>query len=199
MPRHSKWVCIGLLLLSGVAFCAPREIVIIRHGDKWPQSSPGPFLSPKGQLRAEKFVPYFLKTFGQPDFIIATKPGDAKHPDESGSVRPLQTVAPLANQLSHDQKKNYPVQFQFYQKQYAQLAKALLHEKQYQDKLILVCWHHGKINFLAQDLGVKQSLPKWQSNDYDQVYVLKYGKNGAVTSFQILKNQYPVNTNPIWR
>ncbi len=54
----------GLLLIvmaSFSVFSAPREIVLIRHADKWAQKDTGPFLSPKGQLRAERFAAYYLK------------------------------------------------------------------------------------------------------------------------------------------
>jgi hypothetical protein len=48
-------------------------------------------------------------------------------------------------------------------------------------------------------LGVTQKLATWENNNYDMVYVLKYNTEGKVNSFQILKNQYPVNVNPTWR
>ncbi|MCX7125176.1 MAG: histidine phosphatase family protein [Gammaproteobacteria bacterium] len=120
-----KIILIALCLCSMTVFAAPREIIIIRHADKWTGYS-GQFLSPKGQMRAEKFVSYYLKKFPQPDFIFASKPGDSKHPNESDSFRPVQTVAPLANELSFLNKKSFIVSLPYFQKQYLELSKELL-------------------------------------------------------------------------
>ena len=192
-----KIILMGLMVFSMSVFAVPREIIIIRHADKLPDVA-GPFLSPKGQVRAQQFVSYYVHHFPEPDFIFASKPANSLHPDESDSVRPLQTVAPLANQLTFLHKKAVIVHFPYFQNQYPLLAKALLHQKKYNQKIILICWQHGRINFLAQDLGVERSLPFWDNNNYDQVYILKYGHKGKLISFSILKNQYPVVGNFRW-
>lgn len=189
------------LLLVAVSFstiAAPREIVIIRHADKWMQPKTGPFLSPKGQLRAERFSVYYLKYFPKPDYIFATKPGDANHPDTSQSVRPLQTVAPLANQLAYQNATGFDVLTPYYNEQYDKLASLLLKNPKYNQKMILICWHHGHANRLATALGVTTHLKKWAGNNFDMVYVLKYSPSGKLASFQILENQYPVTANPTW-
>lgn len=189
----------SIFLFSIPALSTPREIVIIRHADKWNQKNYGPYLSPKGQVRAEKFVSYYLSHFHKPDFIFASKPGDAKHPNESDSLRPFQTVMPLANELTFLSKQNFIIQTPYFQKQYLALANDLLHQKKYQDKQILIAWHHGKINFLTRDLGVTKKLAKWKGDNFDMVYVLKYDVDGKLTSFQILKNQYSVKNNVSWQ
>lgn len=192
-----KIIGCGLLLLSLSALSAPREIIIIRHADKW-TNDPGQFLSPKGQIRAEKFVPYYLSHFPIPDYIFAARPSNAAGSGESRSARPLQTVAPLANQLSHQSNTNVMVYMPYYQEQFPSLAKALLQDKKYNQKVVLICWQHGRINALSQDLGVTQKLVAWGHFNYDMVYVLRYNTQGKLTSFQILKNQYPVKANPSW-
>lgn len=181
------------------AFSAPREIVLIRHADKWDQKNAGPFLSSKGQLRAERFAVYYLKYFHKPDYIFATKVGDSVNLKESESMRPLQTVAPLANQLAYDNPKGFSVNTSYFNEHYVQLAQILLKNSLYKNKMILICWHHGRINQLAQALGATESLKKWPANNYDSVYVLKYNVAGKLISFQILNHQYPVNSNPTWK
>jgi hypothetical protein len=63
------------------------------------------FYRQKGKSGTEKFVSYYLSHFADPDYIFASKPSNRKMSGESASVRPLQTVAPLANELSHLNKK----------------------------------------------------------------------------------------------
>lgn len=97
----------------------------------------------------------------------------------------------------NDQKEYY-VYHPFRNHQYKELAAALLNQSKYNQKMILICWHHGHANRLAQALGVTQTIPKWPHDAFDTVYVLRYDANGKLSSFQILKNQYPVNQNPSW-
>lgn len=189
-----KWM-VGLLTLffSVSVFCVPNQIVIVRHADKWPQKNPGPYLSPKGQVRAEKLAVYYINRFGKPDFIFASKPV----PSKIGSHRPLQTVMPLANALTFQNPHPLLVQTPYVTQEYKQLAHLLLTQKRYANKNILVCFHRPDMDRLAHDLGVTQALPAWQKDVFDTVFVLQY-KNGKLASFQVLKNQYPVSTNPTW-
>lgn len=178
------------LLISATCFATPKEIIIIRHGDKLPQKSPGVTLSAKGQLRAEALVPYFLKTFGRPDFIFVSKPS-AKH-SKSHSFREIQTVAPLANRLTQLEHKAFPINYPYRAPNYANLADLLLSNVKYDNKLILVCWDHRVIPKLAKLLGVNQKLTAWPKEDFDSVYIIKYTLSGKVRSFKILNHQYSV-------
>ena len=182
------------LFFSANVFCVPHEIVIVRHADKWLQKDPGPYLSPKGQVRAEKLAVYYINRFGKPDFIFASKPV----PSKTGSHRPLQTVMPLANALTFQNLHPVLVQTPYVTQEYKQLAHLLLTQKRYANKNIVVCFHRPDMDALAHALGVTQTLPVWQKNVFDTVFVLQY-KHGKLASFQILKNQYPVLTkNLTW-
>ena len=185
------YIALLTFLFSAAIFSAPREIVIIRHGDKLPKHMKGQFLSPKGQLRAEKFSHYYLTHFPKPDAVFATRPA-LNNSKESHSFRPIQTVAPLVNALCKILGRDFLLQWQYYNDQYPALAHDVLTNKNYNNKQILICWHHGRINRLSKALGVKQSLPKWKSDNFDQVYVIDYDDKGAMKKFQLLKNQYPV-------
>ena len=200
---YKKILLLSLFLLSSVVGASPREIIIVRHGDKLvgPTKShdyTGRYLSAKGQVRAEKLAVYYMAHFPKPDFIFATKPADSKAAHESTSYRPLQTVMPLANLLTAQGGGDVIIHTPYYEKDYGKLASHLLMDKKYDQQFILICWQHERINLMAQALGVTESLPKWQGKDYDQVYILKYDAKGKLRSFQILKNQYPVNGDPAW-
>ena len=201
---YKKILFVTTFLLSSMLSASPREIIIVRHGDKLvgPTKShdyTGRYLSAKGQVRAEKLAMYYMAHFPKPDFIFATKPAQFEGMHESTSYRPLQTVMPLANLLTAEGGGDVFVRTPFYEEEYGKLAGGLLTDKKYDQKFILICWQHERINLMAQALGVTENLPKWQGKDYDQVYILKYDAKGKLRSFEILKNQYPVNGDPTWQ
>lgn len=181
------------------AFAFPAEVILIRHADKLNASNDGLFLIPKGQVRAERFSDYYLKTYVAPDYIFATVSADEEAAKVKGkSYRPIQTIAPLANQLLLN-GATFETNFDYLDENYTEMTSAIMKNPMYQGKIILICWHHGLLNKIAIALGVQQQvLPKWPGSVYDTVYVIKYDKYGAVKSFQILPNQYPVIDNPTW-
>jgi hypothetical protein len=195
--RKIKLLVAGLAMGSMVeAYAIPSEVVIIRHADKWAQANPGPCLAPKGQLRAERFISYFLQKFGKPDVIIAANPIE---PDGSvHSVRELQTIAPLANYLAKGSIKGCPIELGFNSSQYQEQAFQLLNNTTYHNKLVLISWDHNEMPELAQALGVAKLPSPIASTDYDSVYVLKYGSNGKLANFQVLTHQYPVADVGSW-
>ena len=194
-----KMIYFVLFAWSITAFATPREIVIIRHADRAEKKMAGQFLIAKGQVRAEKFAAYFLTHFGTPDFLFASNPLKSDKTEESKSFRPVQTLAPLANQLSLKTKSNVLVFTPYFYKEYAQLTSDLLKDKQFDNKLIVICWQHFYLNDIAKKLGVTVSLKKWGVDVYDTVYILKYNIHGKLDSFQLLKHQYPVNGRPDWK
>lgn len=193
-----KIILVGLIFFATSCFAVPREIVMVRHADKWAQDKTGPYLSPKGQIRAAKLVGYYLSHYPKPDYIFASKPNRVGPLHEAISFRPFQTVAPLANELTVMSGRSVRVHMPYHPNEYHALASALLHQKQYDHKMILISWEHEKIDEFAKALGVKRALPKWDANNYDQVYVLKYDVHGKLSSFKLLQHQYPVSGNPTW-
>lgn len=185
---------LGLLFFLS-AWSAPREIVIIRHGDKLLQKSTGIFLSAKGQVRAEKFLFYFVKQFKQTHFVFTTNPIYLKKGDSS--FRPTQTIAPLANYLTEHAVK-VTVNSLFHKNDYGKLAQYILRNSRYHNQLVLICWEHHRIAPMVKALGVKTTVPVWQNDDFDSVYVLRYKNDGTLRSFKILRNQYPVATDVTW-
>jgi len=197
------YIILSSIFFITASYAAPSEIIIVRHADKLPtakglDASDGPYLSAKGLLRSVKFANYYTKNFAIPDYIFAAKPAVKKIVNQSHSFRPYQTMMPIANKITLQTHHPFIIKTPYYQMEYNLLAKEILHNKKYDRKRILICWQHGKINFLTQDLGVKTKLEKWQEDNYDQVYVIKYDKNGKLTSFTALKNQYPITENITW-
>ena len=44
-------------------------------------------------------------------------------------------------------------------------------------KVVLVCWHHGKIAKLAKALGVR-AAQRWPDMQFDHVWVIDFKKSG---------------------
>lgn len=193
-----KSICIFSLLtqLSVTSWAVPSEIILVRHGDKLLQKKPGPTLSAKGEIRAIALAFYILDKFGEPDVLIASNV-DSSSGDES-SLRELETISPLANMLqARHPEKTIPIVHPYADNR--AMAHLILKDKHFNGKHLIICWDHVKIPALAAKLGVKQKLSAWPHNDFDSVYIIKYGKEGKVTSFEILNNQYPVNFNGSWQ
>jgi hypothetical protein len=187
----------SLTIASLNASAFPKEIVIVRHGDKLAQLDPGPTLSPKGQGRAMALALYYLPKFGEPDYIFAADPEQAV--GKNSSIRELQTIAPLANTVAakhHD--TGFPILHPYGSSDYTKLADDLLHNKNYEGKKVVVCWNHTSIPQLANALGVKPVLPKWPSADFDSVFVLTFNDSG-LNQFTELHNQYPVSFDGSWQ
>ncbi len=99
----------------------------------------------------------------RPDFIFATKP-------DSHSERPLETITPLGVALglvpdaSHDDDH------------YADVANVIKTEPQFAEKVVLICWHHGNLQALAQAIGAQGAQP-WLGTVFDQVWGIDYSSD----------------------
>lgn len=147
----------------------PRQIIILRHGEKPgdPENShDGTDLSTRGYERAGALAPYVPDQFGIPDFLFATQA--SKH-----SNRPIETITPLATKLGMKIHSDYA------DGEVSALADHLLKSDKYSNKVILICWHHGEIPALTQQLGGTPPLEKWPGNVFDRVWVLNFGETGV--------------------
>jgi hypothetical protein len=186
----------------------PSQVMLIRHGEKLGDPSKddgGGFnLSIQGSARAAALPALFalaapeidckidagqssfVATYGTqslsgagprfatPDFIFATS--DSKH-----STRPRATATPTAVALG------VPFDCTSYsdsRKDIERLAARVTTESQYEGKFILICWHHGTMQELANQLGV-QDAPPWNGhNVFDRVWVIDYSKTPLTVSDQ---------------
>jgi hypothetical protein len=188
---------------------APSKVFLIRHGeklgDKGSDETGGPNLSLRGSARAAAipvlFVPAgpqstdcklkadqgsFKASYGQqpvtapaprfdkPDFIVATA-------DSSSSKRPRETATPVAMVLGvpfddtsySDSKDDIKA-----------LGAAITGDAKYSGKVILICWHHGKIPDVAKALGVANPPPWDGPTVFDRVWVIDYANTPLSVSDQ---------------
>jgi hypothetical protein len=108
--------------------------------------------------------------FAVPAYLLASKPSPS-------SNRPVETITPLAQAL------NLPIAARHADKNYGKLANQILNSPAtYGGKVILVCWHHGKIPKLIAALGVPAvQLKPWQHLDpavFDLIFQITWNESG---------------------
>lgn len=142
------------------------RILIMRHAEK-PDDKRDPNLSDAGRLRAQELVAYIPKTFGEPSFLFAS--AESKH-----SRRPIETLEPLSHDLGLSIDANFADQ------DYGALAQELQTNGRYENKLAVVCWHHGNIPSLAHALGLpdKTYPDPWDRSVFNQILDVTF-VNGA--------------------
>ena len=170
MPVTDRRTFLAILAAAGAmeaigvhaASSGPATIMLIRHGEDG--GDVNYHLSPEGAKRAQALAQLFGPRLPKPDIIIATRASKA-------SDRPMETVEPLAKVL------HLPIDNRFKDDDYVTLAHDLLTDERYSGKVVLVCWHHGKMPKLARALGVNDA-PKWPNSQFDHVWVIDYSKKG---------------------
>jgi hypothetical protein len=178
IATRAKILSAILILLTGVRICPaqPAEVILLRHAEKPPDES-NVHLSATGKERARALVKFFattpeLTTNGPPVVLFAARPVSRKH-----SNRPAETLEPLAKHLKLRVRTPHTT------KDYAALAKTILHDPAYKGKTVVVCWVHDELAQLAGSLGVKPRPAPWKSNVFDRVWVITYrGKEASLTS-----------------
>jgi phosphohistidine phosphatase SixA len=158
----------------------PRVVLIIRHGEKPDQTTGGEKdinLSKRGFERADALAKVIPAHFPKPDFLIATK-------QSKGSNRPVETITPLAKALHET------IDSTCKDKDFEQVAHAVLTDPKYAGKVVLIAWHHGRIPTLAKALGAKNVPDKWDSEVFDRVWEITY-KNGAATWKDVPESALP--------
>ncbi|WP_158788135.1 histidine phosphatase family protein [Granulicella sp. L46] len=130
----------------------PMRIVIVRHAEK--PASRLPHLALRGRMRAvglSKLLPQIVK----PHFVFAST--STRH-----SARPYQTIRPTADKLGIDVRTDYA------DRDIKKMVKDL-NKKEFDGKIVLMCWHHGMIPKLIRALGHESPYEPWPEELYDRI------------------------------
>lgn len=107
--------------------------------------------------------------FRTPEVVYATSPGPDDQAASGGgtetSHRPLETITPLAAALKLTPKTPYS------DKLYEKVAHDV--RQDYPGQVVLICWHHGTIQCLAEALGATGVNP-WKGTVFDRVWEIDY-------------------------
>ena len=143
----------------------PGRILLMRHAEKTGKTD-DIYLSKEGMRRAERLPAYIPQAFGRPDFIYAAA-------RSKRSIRSIETMKPLAAALGIE------VQYHIEDKEFKALVTEIFSKPEYRGKMIVICWHHGKLPEIAALLGgQKGSYPDpWPQDCFNLVLDFRYNQN----------------------
>lgn len=174
-------IILAIAVLMGVSFRAeavPKNVIIIRHGNKTPGEM---HLNLEGYERAAALPYYFAKTplYNNPPIahVFAAGLSDLDKPDES--IRPIETCTPTADYLK------LPLNIDFKHTQNKELAQEILTNPKYNNSTVLICWEHWNIRPLEIALGA-EDLGHWKGDVFDQVYLLTYTPGNPKPTIQVI-------------
>lgn len=174
----------------------PGQVLIIRHGEKVgdpkKDDDGGRHLSIQGSARAVALPSLFVPALPQlscklhhkaaefighyrqiplkgkaarfptPNFIFATQ-------RSKNSNRPIATVTPLATALNLHINDGYADT----DADISEMTNAIRDHLAFAGKIVLICWHHGKIPAIARALGVL-TAPRWDPKVFDRVWQITF-------------------------
>jgi hypothetical protein len=171
-----------------------QTIVMIRHGEK-PDQGLGQ-LSCQGLNRALALPRVIEAKFGRPAAVFAPDP--AKQKNDRGTkydyVRPLATIEPTA--IYFGLPLNASIGF----KDVDKLADTLL-SPSYRNGVVVVAWEHALIEETARRLLKRNgadasSVPKWESADFDSIYIVRITHRGAEATASFAVEHEGLNGQP---
>ena len=148
-------------------------VLLIRHAE---DADSGPGLSPAGEVRARAYARYFRPfRFGEELLRIDTLIAAA---DSRASDRSRLTLEPLSR------VSGIPVQQPIGDRHVGALVRWL--GQGAPNRTILIAWHHGDLPKLIAELGADPTMVlgrhRWPSHEYSWVVVLRFDRNGVVTT-----------------
>lgn len=167
-------IFITLFITASHVEALPAQVILIRHAEK---PDHGNELSTKGRERAAALAPYFAETdyltvHGTPVAIYAMAA-----PKGDSSLRAIQTVKPLADQLKMTIKDTIE------RDNYRKMVEEIKSSPAYHGKTILICWEHKVIPEIARAFGALQTPGRWPPGSYDRTWIISFDSNGR-PSFQ---------------
>ncbi|KAL4869864.1 hypothetical protein BDV12DRAFT_70233 [Aspergillus spectabilis] len=170
---YSKLLPIALLAASTIVSVAAKPTVyIIRHGEK-PEDDDETGLSTQGEQRAQCLREVFGASSGYNIGYIL-----AQTPKEDGKrIRPYQTVLPVAQDLGLEVDISCD-------RDDPDCVKDAIEDYE-GDGNILICWQHGALTDILEELGVDDA-PEYPDDRYDLIWTVPspYDEITAETSEQ---------------
>lgn len=207
--RRSRLLLFLLCLLPVGAQAVPAEIILLRHGEKV-----NPYrLSKIGEERAWALAQVYLGKDASHNLLPAGVQAAALM---TVTLHTIETMTPTAlswgmpetaysavpewRQTEAEKKAQESTRTQ-------EAAYALLHDPQYDGKVVVVMWEHARIasaklekHFPGQEITFRQllhlgKLPNvpqtWPKHTFDYFWIIKYhGNNPVPASFQMVKQVY---------
>lgn len=182
MKRICAWALLLLTCVTQSLFAAPARVVIMRHAEK---PIAGNELNEQGFRRAEALVDFFktspeMSKYGAPAAVYAMAPKG-----EDGTLRPIQTVTPLARSLGLEVKKAYN------KKHVADLVAEIMRDPAYEGHTVVVCWAHDGIPDIVEAFGWRGGPDKWPGPVFDRAWVIDFSGDRAVAFTDVPEHLLP--------
>jgi hypothetical protein len=166
------YIFAAFLILTGFMqdlTALPAQVFIIRHAEK---AAEGTGLSLKGKERAAALVPFFMETkeltvHGTPVAIFAMAA-----PKEDSSMRPIETVKKLADELKITINENYV------HDNYKKMVEDIKSNSSYKGKTVLISWEQEAIPDIARAFGALQAPLRWQGDAFDRIWIINFETSG---------------------
>jgi hypothetical protein len=133
-------------------------------------------LTTKGWSRAKALPSLFshegLHDFGDPVALYAMKPGS-----DDGSLRPEETLKYLGEELKLKIHEDNTID------DYGPMVKEIMHNHDYDGKMVVVCWEHNVLEDIAVAFGVDPK-PHYGKTHFDRAWLLTF--TGGSVRFQDL-------------
>jgi hypothetical protein len=174
-------IFLGQVFFS-LAYCAPAQVVIIRHGEK---PAVGNELNAEGWQRANALPQFFennkiVAEFGK---AIALYAGAPNKP--GGSIRSIQTITPYADQLGMTIHK------EIRKDEISRLVNNVMNAAEYEGRTVIICWEHSVIPGIAQLFGETNAPTSWDANVFDRAWVIRFKDNQVISFLNLPQHLLP--------
>jgi hypothetical protein len=171
-------LALGFTDLNSAA-ATPRQVILLRHGDKVGSGDGNYNLSVHGFLQSINLARLIPACFGTPTHIRTF----FLNPLTSKNARSYQSAVPLGVATG----VNISIAQSSVEDSF-QVGQDILSQPAYQDGNVVLFWEHRRMPELARGLGWP-SMPPIGAMDFDQIFVLRYGKPGAPPQVDILSQR----------
>ncbi len=196
-----KLLLFSFLIAQTFIYPIPSTVCIVRHAEKQIEKEPSMDgerqdmhaksgavlysndLSVKGWERAYALAPFFEKKHENmpyaPPSALFCPSISKKHP----SLRPLQTLTPLAGKLQMKIQQLYEPE------EYAKLAQKIMSDPLYDGKVVLISYQHQWIPSLARAFGADMAPHNWNGSVFDRVWVIQFDQKSETPKIIHFENR----------
>lgn len=174
--------------LAAPAGALPRQVILLRHGDKVAAGDGNYNLSAIGLLRAINLGRLIPGCFGAPTHIRTF----FLNPDTSKNARSYQSAVPLGVATGI----NISISQASLEDSFMD-GQDILRKPAYKGGNLVLFWEHRRMPDLARGLGWT-AMPAIGAMDFDQIFVLRYTKTGVPPQVESL-SQHKLFEAPCFR
>ncbi|MCP9850353.1 hypothetical protein [Cyanobium sp. Morenito 9A2] len=170
--RAAGWSLLVLLLGTAApppTAATPRQVILLRHGDKVAAGDGNYNLSVNGFLRSINLARLIPACFGSPTHIrtFFLNPETSKNARSYQSAVPLGVATGVNISIAQSSRDDSFLD-----------GQEILGEPAYQGGTVVLFWEHRRMPELARGLGWASMAPIGPM-EFDGLYVLRYGRPGS--------------------